>query len=425
MREWGTGLCSTNAELTRGWVTPTAGDRSTLRSRRAGLRALKKVGLAEQVLADAVPMRGRMIHPATGALAYQPYGRRGVQAINSVSRGGLNLALIEAADAEANVTIHFERRCDGVDLETGRATLTDAANKVVGEVETDVVIGADGAFSAVRGSLAHTNRFDYSQTYLAHGYKELTIPPGEGEGDGRFRIEKNALHIWPRGGHMMIALPNADGSFTCTLFWPFEGKNSFAALQTEADIRAHFEWVLPDAVALIPDLVHDFQQNPTGSLVTVRCRPWRLDDRVVLIGDACHAVVPFYGQGMNAAFEDCCVLSECIEKHGVNLGAAFGDYESIRKDDCDTLQNLALKQFIEMRDKTASPAFRRKKWLERTLARWLPRWYTPLYEMVTFSTESYAESVERAGRQDRVLQYAARGLVALVVLSVWLWWVFA
>src|SRR5262245_61232107 len=276
-----------------------------------GLHALREVGLAEEVVKSSILMRGRMIHARDGSLAFQPYGKDDSEALHSVSRAGLNLTLVDAAAQHPNVHMNFAHRCSGLDLQTGELEFVDTLKDATVRVPSEFVIGADGAFSTVRSQMLKLDRFDYSQDYLTHGYKELTIPAGSG---GTFRIEEHALHIWPRGSFMMIALPNADGSFTCTLFWPFEGENSFAALRSERDILAYFEKEFPDAVPLIPDLVRDFQHNPTSALVTIRCQPWHHAGRVVLIGDAAHAVVPFLGQGMNAAFEDCSVLMECLTR---------------------------------------------------------------------------------------------------------------
>src|SRR4029079_5751207 len=238
-----------------------------------------------------------------------------------------------------------------------------------------------------------------AQEYLTHGYKELTIPAGPG---GAFRLEKHALHIWPRGSFMMIALPNADGSFTCTLFWPFEGPNSFAALRTEADVVAYFRDQFPDAVPLIPDLGPAFLTNPTGSLVTIRCRPWHIGDRAVLVGDACHAVVPFLGQGMNAAFEDCTVLREGLERDA-DRGRALAEYERLRKEHTDALADMCVDNFVEMRDKVGSPLFRLRKKAQVVLHAVFPRWYVPLYTMIEFTRVLYARARRRARRQDRVV----------------------
>jgi kynurenine 3-monooxygenase len=252
-------------------------------------------------------------------------------------------------------------------------------------------------------------RFQYDESYLAHGYKELTIPPAP---DGSWRMEKNALHIWPRKSFMMIALPNPDGSFTCTLFWEFKGPRSFETTTTDDDIRRFFDDEFPDAVPLMPTLVEDFRENPTGSLVTIRCAPWFYKDKVALVGDAAHAVVPFYGQGMNAAFEDCVVLDECLAAFPDNRERAFAEYFQRRKENADALADLAISNFIEMRDKTASKTFRAKKKLDHWLEAALPGIYLPLYTMVTFTRMPYAEAARRARLHD-ALVYFAVGLSVL------------
>jgi kynurenine 3-monooxygenase len=364
-----------------------------------GIHALERAGLDEEVLADAIPMRGRMIHSPAGRLSFQPYSKNPGDAINSVSRGGLNLALVRGAERFDNAQYHFEHRCVGVDLEAPAVLLEIGGGKQV-TVETDVVIGCDGAFSAVRAQMQHEDRFNYDQMYLEHGYKELTIPPTT---DGEFAMEPNALHIWPRGGSMMIALPNRDRTFTCTLFWPFTGANSFEAVQTDDEVRSFFELNFADAVGLMPTLVEDYRRNPIGSLVTVRCAPWLHQDKVVLVGDAAHAIVPFYGQGINAGFEDCVALAHCLGATPSDRRAAFEAYERRRKVNSDAIADLALANFIEMRDRVASPAFRLKKKTQRLLHRVLPRWYTPLYNMVTFTRIPYAEARDRAARAERVL----------------------
>ncbi len=377
-----------------------------------GIHALREVGLADEVLKSSILMRGRMIHSPDGERTFQPYGKDDSQALHSVSRAGLNLQLVEAAARYPSVRLFFEHRCTGLDLHAGMLELVDSAAQATIHVPTDFVIGADGAYSAVRGQLQKQERFNYQQDYLSHGYKEITIPAGP---DGAFRLEKHVLHIWPRGSFMMIALPNQDGSFTGTLFWPFEGPNSFAALRSEDAVLAFFRQQFADVVPLIPTLAHDFLHNPTGSLVTIRCQPWHWDGRVVLLGDACHAVVPFLGQGMNAAFEDCTVLVECIARHA-DRGAAFAAYEAARKKHVDTLADLCIDNFLEMRDRVGSRLFVWRKRLGILLHRLFPRWYVPLYVMIEFTRIPYADALRRARRQDWLVRGILVGLLAALVL---------
>ena len=381
-----------------------------------GIQALEQIGIADEVLKHAIPMRGRMIHPAAAGSApiFVPYDVDPNKHINSIGRAALNTTVIEAAQGYPNVRVHFNHKCIGVDIDSATAHLFNTSTNQPLSASADSIIGVDGAFSAVRQSMQlKIDNFQYDESYLAHGYKELTIPPGP---NGSWQMEKNALHIWPRKSFMMIALPNPDGSFTCTLFWEFEGPRSFATTKTDDDIRRFFEEEFPDAVPLMPNLLDDFRNNPTGSLVTIRCAPWFYKDRVALVGDAAHAVLPFYGQGMNAAFEDCVVLDECLEKFPHDRHRAFAEYFERRKVNADALADLALENFIEMRDKTASRAFRAKKKLDHFLEAALPGIYLPLYTMVTFTGIPYADASHRARLQDRIIMYS--GLVTLIALIV-------
>ena len=376
-----------------------------------GIHALEQIGIADEALRHAIPMRGRMIHDKSGALHFAPYDVDPKKCINSIGRASLNTTVIEAAQHYPNVRVHFSHKCTDVDLTEAVCHLETETGKLT--VRGDAVIGVDGAFSPVRASMQRNiDNFQYNENYLAHGYKELTIPPAP---DGSWQIEKNALHIWPRKSFMMIALPNPDGSFTCTLFWEFEGPRSFATTKADDDIRRFFDEEFPDAVPLMPTLLEDFKNNPTGSLVTIRCAPWYYRDRVCLLGDAAHAVVPFYGQGMNAAFEDCIVLDECLDKFADNRERAFAEYFERRKENADALADLAIGNFIEMRDKTASRAFRAKKKLDHLLEAALPGVYLPLYTMVTFTRVPYAQAARRARLQDRILYTA---LVTLVLIGI-------
>jgi kynurenine 3-monooxygenase len=396
-----------------------------------GIHALREVGLADEVLQAAIPMRGRMMHSRTGALSFQPYGKDDTESINSVSRAGLNLTLVNAAARYDSVRLFFQKKCIGLDLQTAALELQDEATQsekgdcpledkqAISKVVADIVIGSDGAYSVVRGQMQKLERFNYQQDYLSHGYKELTIPTGP---HGSFLMEKHALHIWPRRSFMMIALPNLDGSFTCTLFCPFEGPNGFAALQAEADVMRFFRAQFPDAAPLMPTLAADFFRNPTGSLMTIRCSPWHVGRKVVLLGDACHAVVPFLGQGMNAAFEDCTVLNQCLAQHAPACEAAFKTYEARRMVHVYTLAELCLDNFIEMRDRVGSRAFLLKKRGEILLHKLFPQWYIPLYVLVTFTRTPYAEAARRAKKQDRVV-LGAMVLVAALSLGLlaWFW----
>ena len=378
-----------------------------------GIHALEQIGIADEALRHAIPMRGRMIHDKSGALHFAAYDVDPRKCINSIGRATLNAAVIAAAQRYPNVRVHFNHKCTDVDLAEAVCHLETETGKVT--VRGDAVIGVDGAFSAVRASMQRNiDNFQYDENYLAHGYKELTIPPAP---DGSWRMEKNALHIWPRKSFMMIALPNPDGSFTCTLFWEFEGARSFATTKTDDDVRRFFGEEFPDAVPLLPTLLEDFKNNPTGSLVTIRCAPWYYRDRVCLLGDAAHAVVPFYGQGMNAAFEDCVVLDECLDKFPDNRERAFAKYFESRKENADALADLAIGNFIEMRDKTASRTFRAKKKLDHLLEAALPGMYLPLYTMVTFTRIPYAQAARRARLQDRILYTALIVLVLIGILA--------
>ncbi|MBL0743389.1 FAD-dependent oxidoreductase [Chryseolinea lacunae] len=361
-----------------------------------GIRALDEVGLGDALRRVAIPMHGRVMHSVQGQISSLPYGKQG-QFINSISRSGLNVVLINGAEAQG-VNFHFNQRVAHVDLQ--KTTLTLQQNGGEKKLAFDAIIGADGAFSAVRAALQFTDRVDYSQDYIDHGYKELHIPAGP---NGSFLLEKNALHIWPRESFMMIALPNPDGSFTCTLFFPFEGATSFASLKTNEDIVAFFKNTFPDAVALMPDLLHDYQTNPTSSLVTMKCYPW-VKNKTLVIGDAAHAVVPFYGQGMNAGFEDCRVLNELLDTHHDDWDVVLPMFQSQRKQDTDAIAQLALDNFIEMRDLVADADFLLRKKIEARLHELYPEQWIPQYSMVTFhDTIRYSEAQALGRKQKRIM----------------------
>ncbi len=455
-----------------------------------GLWGLAGIGLDQEMLTHAIPMKGRMIHPVDAAaegaaLGFQPYSHDPKDAINSISRGGLNLALIEAAAKYENVSFYFDHRCLDIDPDKCAASFQHEQNGGAGvmsegpmvRVESDLIVGGDGAFSPVRGRMQKNDRFEYSQTYLSHGYKELHIPalsggvvdgfasaPSGGQGTQRggaqsgsttapdkwngYALDPNALHIWPRGSAMMIALPNPDKSFTCTLFWPFEGDHSFANLRTADEVATFFRKNYPDAVPLMPTLVEDFLKNPTSSLVTVRCWPWVYKaaggKAVALAGDAAHAIVPFFGQGMNAGFEDVRVMSECLERHAGRgeswMHDALEEYQTLRKPNTDAIARMALDNFVEMRDKVGSKMFLWKKKAEHLLHDLMPGTLVPKYNLVSFTTVPYAEALRRGTRLDRVLRllmllaallvagvlvtlrFPAGWLLAGVMIAGWLFW---
>lgn len=361
-----------------------------------GIRALEEVGLAAEMKRHSVPMKGRLMHDVQGKLTFQPYGTQG-QYINSISRSGLNMFLMDAAEREG-VTFNFEHRCLEVNLE--KTELTFQHQHDIRHHQSDLIIGADGAYSAIRAALQVTDRFEYSQHYIEHGYKELRIPPGE---HGEFQLEKEALHIWPRESYMLIALPNPDATFTVTLFFPFEGESSFQQLGSDEAIMGFFRKTFPDATALMPSLLEDFRDNPTSSLVTIRCTPW-VKNRTLLIGDAAHGIVPFYGQGMNAGFEDCAVLNQLLDRFKDDWTQVAPEYQRLRKADADAIAQLALDNFVEMRDLVADPEFLLRKKIEARLHEAYPTQWIPLYSMVAFHEEiRYSEAWEMGKRQKAIM----------------------
>ncbi len=366
-----------------------------------GIKALEEVGIMEEIKKIAIPMHGRHIHNADGSTAYQPYGNEG-QFINSVSRGELNKMLMELAEKNG-AEIFFNQKCENINWKTNEITFENCINHQLSTINYQLAFGSDGAYSAARltHQLQH-DRFQYHQHYIDFGYKELTIPSGS---NGEFMMEKNALHIWPRGNYMLIALPNMDGSFTCTLFFPFEGEPSFASLDTKEKVKIFFEKTFADVVPLMPTLEDDFFNNPTASLVTVKCFPWIREDKFALIGDAAHAIVPFFGQGMNCGFEDCSVLNLLIDKHGDNWKNILEEYQTLRKPDGDAIAQLALNNFIEMRDKVGDPKFLLQKKIETAFSKKHPDKWTPAYAQVTFSTQiRYSNALKNSIKQEAIMQ---------------------
>lgn len=407
-----------------------------------GIWGLRGVGLEQEIMQHALPMRGRMMHSPSGQLTFQPYSKDAAQAINSISRGGLNIALLHAAAREPNVELVFRHRCLDIDLDKPAAVFQDERGidpakdgpaaappgtcpQVI--AEADLILGADGAFSPVRARMQKLDRFEYSQTYLQHGYRELHIPSAAdlridaAKYDG-WAMDPKALHIWPRGGAMMIALPNPDKSFTCTLFWPFKGDHGFESLRTRDEVEAFFKKHYADAVPLMPTLVDDFLRSPPSSLVTVRCWPWvqmGKDGRtaVAILGDAAHAIVPFYGQGMNCGFEDVRVLADCLQKAGGDFSRALPEFQTLRKPNADAIADMALENFVEMRDKVGSRWFLWRKQLEHLLHEWFPRSMIPRYDLVSFSTVPYTAARAQGERIDTMIRLGAACVAALAVFA--------
>jgi kynurenine 3-monooxygenase len=366
-----------------------------------GIKTLEEVGIMEDIKKIAIPMHGRYIHNADGSTAFQPYGNEG-QFINSVSRGELNKKLMDLAETNG-VEIFFNEKSENINWKEKEISFENALTLQPSTFYFELAFGSDGAYSAARltHQLQH-DRFEYSQHYIDCGYKELTIPAGP---NGEFLMEKNALHIWPRGNYMLIALPNIDGSFTCTLFFPFEGEKSFAALDTKEKVKSFFEKYLPDTIELIPNLEDDFFINPTSSLITVKCFPWVRDNKFALIGDAAHAIVPFFGQGMNCGFEDCRVLNELIGKYENDWDKILNEYQTLRKPDADAIAELALNNFIEMRDRVGDPKFLLQKKIETAFSKKHPEKWIPAYSQVTFNPQiRYSDALRNSIRQEAIMQ---------------------
>jgi kynurenine 3-monooxygenase len=356
--------------------------------------------IVESVKRNAIPMRGRIIHSESGQQSLQPYGKEG-QYIYSVARGTLNKILIECSEKKYGVEYNFNERCTDVDFTSNSLTFENTNEKIITKVFPEFVFGADGAFSSIRYAMQRTERFNYVQSYLEYGYKELTIPA---DASGLHQFDKNALHIWPRKSFMLIALPNIDGSFTCTLFLPFEGKNSFQGLNSEALVDSFFNENFHDVFKLIPDLYHQFSANPTSSLVTIQCFPWVINQRYALIGDAAHAIVPFYGQGMNAGFEDCYLLDNMLRNFSGDWTSVLNQFNRERKNDTNAIADLALRNFVEMRDLVIDEKFLLRKKIEARLATLFPNQWIPLYTMVTFSHIPYSKALKLSKIQDKIME---------------------
>ena len=364
-----------------------------------GWKALDNVGVGDEIRKIAIPMTGRMMHDLAGNLTYQPYGKEG-QAIYSVSRGGVNAKMMDIAEQYGNAEIIYNESCYDVNHDKG-IVYTETLTGEKKEYQSDIIFAADGAFSAVRyNSFQTLERFQYSQHFIEDGYREILLPANA---DGSYKLEKNALHIWPRGKFMLIALPNEDGSFTCTLFMPMKGENSFESLTSKAAIQEFFKSIFPDFFTMMPEIADAWGNHPLSSLAIIRCYPWT-QGKTALMGDAAHATVPFYGQGMNCGFEDCSVMWNLMKKHNENWPIVFEEYQQLRKPDGDGVQELSLHNYHVMRDFVADPQFLLQKKIEARFAEKHPEKWMPLYSQVTFSHIRYSDAWKTGLKQDAIMK---------------------
>lgn len=388
-----------------------AGRSINLALAQRGLSALRQAGLQDEVERLLIPMKGRMLHERGVEPVFQPYGKNENEEIYSISREGLNILLINTAEEKYGVDILFDERCLGVAWDSSELHMCSESNGGEYTLAMHKVIAADGAGSAVRRAMAASGRAEAVEEYLEHGYKELSIPP---DGKGRHRIEPNALHIWPRSAYMLIALPNLDGSFTVTLFLPLEGEESFEALTTREQVRSFFSREFPDTAELLPSLSEDFFANPNGRMVTVRCAPWSASDQVLLLGDAAHSVVPFHGQGMNCAFEDCRVFDQLLDAANDDWAGLFENFYTSRKVNAEAIANMAIENYVEMRDTVRDPRFHLKKKIAWELERRLPHHFIPRYSMVMFHDDiPYSNAQQRGTVQMRLLEELSQGVSEL------------
>ena len=363
-----------------------------------GWSALRKVGIEDEIREIALPLDKRALHVNETPIYFQKYGKEG-EAIYSISRGVLNRKMIDLAE-ETGAKFRFEEKVWDVNLSEAKIYTGESEKAEWQEYQFDMVFGADGAFSRVRHKMQRRSRFNYSQNFIDVGYKELTIPANK---DGSHKLDNASFHIWPRGEFMLIAMPNLDGSFTCTLFMPFEGEISFENIKTKTESEKFFSTYFPDIKSDISNLTRDFFKNPTSAMVTMKCYPWTYWDKVALVGDSAHAIVPFYGQGMNAGFEDISVLDDLIEKHGDDWERIFKEYQKSRKPNADAIAELSYRNFVEMSSKTANPQFILRKKIEKHFAEKYPEKWIPLYSRVTFSDKPYADALAIGDKQRGIM----------------------
>ncbi len=389
-------------------VDISAGRSINLALATRGIEPLTAVGVMDKVEPVLIPMLGRLIHHVDGQTSVQPYGSRPHEYINSVSRSALNSILLDAAEATGSVTVHFNMRCRGINIDQNTLQFSDETNGQLSEVPFETVFGTDGSASVVRDGLLAKNGGSVDIAALDHGYKELTLPAGEGS---EFQIESNALHIWPRGDFMLIALPDTQGTFTVTLFLANDAdEESFAQLGSREETAKFFTEHFGDFAELTPDHVDQFFENPHGRLATVRTTGWQFEDKVVLLGDAAHGIVPFHGQGMNAAFESCAVLDACLGEHPDDWALAFSEFERIRKPDTDAIAEMALDNYVEMRSSVVDERYQMKRTLALELEQRWPDRFVPRYAMVMFHTLPYAEAQRRAQAQAVILDELTAGI---------------
>ncbi|TXN36795.1 FAD-dependent monooxygenase [Flagellimonas hymeniacidonis] len=365
-----------------------------------GWKALRKLGLEDSIKEIAIPLDKRAMHVNEKPVYFQKYGKEG-EAIWSISRGILNRKMIDLAK-QAGTIFRFNEKVWDIDLPEAKIFTGESEKSEWKEYQYDLVFGCDGAFSRVRHKMQRRSRFDYSQNFIDVGYKELTIPPNE---DGTHKLDKNSFHIWPRGKFMLIAMPNIDGSFTCTLFLPFEGEFSFENITNEKEAKAFFKTYFPNVRKEIENLSKDFFNNPTSAMVTMKCYPWSYWDKVALVGDSAHAIVPFYGQGMNAGFEDISELDDLMDTYGDDWETIFSEYQKIRKPNADAIAELSYRNFVEMSSKTANPKFLLQKKIEKRFATRHPEKWIPVYSRVTFSERPYVEALAIGDRQEKIMQH--------------------
>ena len=381
--------------------TISAGRSINLAMSVRGIQALKEVGIYEKIKPLTIPMKGRMIHGLNGSTHLQPYGQKEEEVIYSVSRATLNMELMSLAEETGKIRIYFNQKCTHVDLDKKRFNILNESTGEESDHSFQLIIGVDGSASAVRNSMVDRGKIQFTDKPLGHGYKELTIPPSE---TGEFQLEPNALHIWPRGKFMLIALPNMDRSFTCTLFFPMEGETSFATVNSKEKIISLFEAYFPDSISILNRLTEEYRTNPTGILGSVYCDPWHLGDSAVLLGDAAHAVVPFFGQGMNASFQDCTVLNGLMIEHGDDWKTILNEFSQLHVKNGHAIANMALENYIEMRDKVNDSQYRIRRKLELALENQFPDRFIPRYSMVSFHQIPYSKVYQRGNLQLKIIE---------------------